>query len=454
LSSASVTERLVRFARESCARGLPAEVLHEANRLLINQLKASVGATEHPAIRILHDWATEGSSTGSAHVLWFGTAAPPGQAALVNGALFEVLDFNDTYIPCFMHAVSGVLPAVLAMAETGSCSGQELLTALALGIEIELACATILMPTGYFRGFIPGGITGAIGGAAASSLLGGLDDTAMRNAIGLAMNTGFGTYQSAGFMTLPCIMGMAARNGVSAYELAARGLDAPTAAFEGDKGMLSSYSDESSEKIESVLGSLGSTWRIHGQSYKTVPTETITHAPLECVFQILARSGGRLLRRMRFGVAAIVVKIADERMARFGTPSSELTAKFDLRYCAAAAWARGRFTLAEMRKAAYTDPKILELRSRIDLVSDSSFETFDGAALTVEFDDGSSESVRVPDFRGTPGNPMTDYELSQVLRNSAADILSSERIDAILEAAWGLGRARDVHELMSLLRSS
>jgi len=49
---------------------------------------------------------------------------------------------------------------------------------------------------------------------------------------------------------------------------------------------------------------------------------------------------------------------------------------------------------------------------------------------------------------------MTDDELSQVLRDSAADILSSERIDAILEAAWGLGRARDVHELMSLLRSS
>ncbi|HEY6455440.1 MAG TPA: MmgE/PrpD family protein [Steroidobacteraceae bacterium] len=454
MSPPSVTERLARFARDSWDRGIPDTVLHEANRLLINQLKASVGATEHPAIRILHDWAMAGRTSGLAHVLWLGTTASPGQVALVNGALFEVLDFNDTYIPCYMHAVSGVLPAALALAETSGCCGREMLTALALGIEIELACATILMPTAYFRGFVPGGITGAIGGAAACALLGGIDDIAMRNALGLAMNTGLGTYQSAGFMTLSYIMGMAAHNGVAAYELAARGFDAPRAAFEGDKGMLSSYSDESADRIESAVSSLGKTWRIHGQSYKTVPTETITHAPLECLWRIRERARGRIIRRLRFGVAAIVVKIADERMDRFGVPHSELTAKFDLRYCAAAAWQRGRFTLAEMREPAYRDPLILDLRSRIDLVADSSFQTFDGAALTAEFADGSIESVRIADFRGSPGNPLTDEELSQSLRVSAADVLPSTGIDAILNEAWSLGGARNVHKLMSLLRWS
>lgn len=451
MKPATVSERLVSFVREWSALGVPDNVLHEANRLLINQLKASVGATDHAAVRILHEWVLREELPARAHVLWFGTPTSPAQAAVVNGALFEVLDFNDTYIPCFMHAVSGVLPAVLATAEITGRNGHEVLTALALGVEVELACATILMPTGYYRGFVPGGITGAIGGAAACSLLGGLDDVGMRNAIGLAMNTGFGVYQSAGYMALPYIMGLVARNGVIAYELAARGLDAPRTVFEGDKGMLSSYSDESPSKIETVLATLGKTWRIHGQSYKTVPTETITHAPIELVLQILKRARGRTVRRMQFGVEAIVVKIANERMERFGVPDSELTAKFDLRHCAAAAWERGRFTLAEMREPAYTDPKILDLRSRIDLVADPSFKTFDGAALTVEFTDGSSESARVSDFRGTPGNPLTDDELSDVFRVSAADVLPQGRADAILEAAWALGRAPNIHALMSLL---
>jgi 2-methylcitrate dehydratase PrpD len=107
---------------------------------------------------------------------------------VVNGALFEVLDFNETYIPCFMHAVSGVLPSVLAEGEALGASGARVLEALALGIEAELAVASILMPTGYFRGFIPGGITGAIGGAVACAILGDAGDEVMRNAIGLAMN--------------------------------------------------------------------------------------------------------------------------------------------------------------------------------------------------------------------------------------------------------------------------
>ncbi len=448
----TVSERLVGFIRRQLAEGVPAHVRHDAARLLVNQLKASVGATDHPAVRILRDWALEGGGgRRDAGVVWFGDRTGAEQAAMINAALFEVLDFNETYIPTFQHAVSGVLPAALAVAERERMPGRDLLDALALGIEVELACAAILMPTGYFRGFVPGGITGAIGGAAACSILGGLDDTAMRNALGLAMNCGLGSYQSAGSMALPYIMGMTARNGLNAFTLARLGLDAPAAAFEGDKGMLSSYSDEPAEKIEPVLSTLGVTWRIGGQSYKTVPTETITHAPIECVLALLKRSDGREVQALRFGVAAIVVKIADERSQRFGAPRSDLEARFDLRHCVAAAWARGRFTLAEMREAAYTDPAILDLRSRVELVADAAHPTFDGASAQVRYTDGSTDSIVVENFLGTPGNPMCDAELSEVFRRSAEGLLPHGRADAILETAWALDGAADISALMSLL---
>ena len=451
-TSLSVSERLVAFMREWQARGAPAAAMHETTRLLINQLKASVGAVGNPAVDILHKWAVPGDgATGEARVFWYGTRTSAEQAAVVNGALFEVLDFNDTYIPCFMHAVSGVLPAALAAGEVGGQSGHDVVTALTLGIEAELAIATILMPTGYFRGFIPGGITGAVGGAAACGLLMGLNDQQLCNAIGTAMNSGFGTYQSAGFMTLPYVMGMVARAGLTSARLAALGFDAPRLAFEGDKGMFSAYSDESREKFESVLGSLGETWRLFGNTYKTVPTETITHGPIECVMAILQRAKGRQVNHMRFGVEAIVVKIANERAERWGTPGSELEARFDLRFCAAAAWLRGCFTLAEMQEPAYTDTAILALRDKIELVPDATHKTFDGASLEVFFTDGTSESVVVPAFRGTPGNPMTDDELSHLFRVSCGDLLPPGRPDAILEAAWGLSRAPDVRGLVSLL---
>ena len=449
--NASVSERLVRFAREWSARGVPEEAAHEAKRLLLNQLKASVAATDREAVRLLHEWARPSVPVAAgAHVLWYGTRTDPERAAVVNGALFEVLDFHDTYIPCFMHATSAVLPAVLAQAEVGGQSGAEAVAALTLGMEVELAVATMLMPTGYYRGYVPAGLTGGVGAAAACSLLAGLDEERMRNALGIAMCTAFGLYVSVGSMTLSYITGATARSGLTAFQLAERGFDAPPTAFEGDKGMFVTHTDEDAAKIEGVLESLGSTWRIHGQSYKTVPTETITHPAIECALELRARAGGREVKRMRFAVQPIVKEIVDERWERFGVPSTELTARFDLLFCAAAAWARGRFTLAEMQETAYTDPAILALRGRSELVPDPGRESFDGCSLTVEFADGSAETTSVDAFLGSPGRRMSDAQLSELFRTSAAELLAPGRADAILDATWDLDGAPGIDGLMSL----
>ena len=457
-SRLSVTERLVAFVRSQQAKGVPPPVLHETKRLILNQLKASVAATDVKVVRNLYAWAktTAPVGGGGAHALWFGEAMGLEQACMVNAALFEVLDFNDTYIPCFMHAVSGVLPAVLAEAESLASSGADTLTALALGIEVELACAAMLLPSAYFRGFIAGGITGAIGGAAACAILRGLDDTGLRDALGLAMNTGMGFYQTAGSDGFSYLMGAVARNGLTAADLASRGIGAPRLAFEGDRGMFTSYCDEPVEKIESVLGALGSdetglSWRLMGQTYKTVPTETITHGPIECVMALLARSNGRKPARLRFGVEAIVIKIADERTARFGAPSSELEAKFDLRHCAAAAWIRGRFTLAEMEAGAFTDPEIRDLHGRIDLFHDPRHKTFDGASLVVDYEDGSSDEINIPAFLGTPVNPMSDADLASLFKVYAGPLLPPGRPEAILQAVWSLDAAPTIAPFVSLL---
>ena len=450
--NSTVAERLVAFALEQARAGVPGDVSHEARRLLLNQLKASVGATEHEAVRILHDWSAATGGNGNATALWFGTRMEPGRAAMVNGALFEVLDFHDTYIPCFMHATSAVLPAVLAAAQAGGNSGAQVVDALAIGMEVEMACARLLMPTGYYRGFVPAGLVGGVGAATACSLLAGLDKDRMRNAIAIAMCTAFGTYESVGSMTLSYITGATAMAGLTAAQLAERGLDAPATAFEGDKGMRQSYSDEPAEKIAEILGSLGAPWCIHGQSYKSVPTETITHAPIECALELLKRAAGRQVERIRIMVEPIVVDICDERMERFGDPHSELTARFDLCFCVAAAWHRGRFTLDEMRKPAYTDPEILVLRSRIELVRDDSRESFDGCSMEVEFADGTRESTAIEAFLGSPGRRMSDEELAKIFAESASAMLPTGQAEKILQAVWDLEQAPDIDALMSLCR--
>ena len=143
------------------------------------------------------------------------------------------------------------------------------------------------------------------------------------------------------------------------------------------------------------------------------------------------------------------MKIADERAGRWGVPSTELEARFDLRHCAAAAWMRGRFTLAEMTAPAFTDPAIRDLRTRIDLVADSAQENFEGATLEIIYDDGSADNIAIPAFRGTPGNKLSDAELSELFRQSAAPTLGRTQIDAVLAATWSLDLAPDIAALMA-----
>jgi 2-methylcitrate dehydratase PrpD len=444
----TASETLARFLATGTARD---DVLHEAKRLLLNQLKASVGAQNHPAIRILHDWATEHGGTG-ASVHWYGTATTPQAAAMVNGALYEVLDFHDTYIPCFMHAVSAVLPAVLALAEARGASGRDLLIALALGVEAELAVATILMPTGYYRGGVPAGLTGGVGAAAACCVLARLDEARTTHALGIAMCTAFGLYASVGSMTLSYITGATARSGLSAFELAERGFTAPATAFEGDRGMFQALCDEDRAKIEPTLATLGRDWRLFGQTYKVIPTETITHGPVECVLAVLPRAAGRTVERMTFKVNPLVQSIADERRDRFGAPSSESEATFDLRHCAAAAWLRGRFTTAETAPDCYTDAAVLALRDRIDLIADDARPTFEGCSIDIAFTDGSREAHNVDHFLGTPGARVPDATLAQLFRDYAG-ALPPGRADTIIDTVWALDTMPDIRTLTHLLRT-
>lgn len=449
----AVSSQLYDFMAHWKKKGLPANACHEAKRLLLNQLKASVGASSSQAVKILHQGISEPlRNKPSAHVLWLGTKTTPEEASVINGALFEVLDFHDTYIPCYMHATSAVLPAVMALAEERESKGKDIIDALVLGIEVELAIASMLMPSAYFRGYVPAGLTGSVGAAAACCILTEASRKVTENALSIAMCTSFGLYVSVGSMTLPYITGATARSGLTSFYLAERGFDSALTAFEGDKGMFVTHSDEDPKKIRNIMSSLGQEWRIHGQTYKIVPTETITHGPIELVLELLERSKDREIQKIEFLVCPIVKEICDERMERFGEPNSELTARFDLCFCAAATWLRGKFTLSEMQKEAYSDQEILNLRKKIKLIPDQNRKTFEGCSATVHFTDGTKDYANIDAFLGTPENKVSDEKLSSLFRTYSKGLIHEKQVDLILESIWKLENAKNINELISLLK--
>ena len=445
----TVSQRLAAFAVDTMDRGVAPEVAHEAKRLLLNNLKASVGAMDHAAVAAVRGFvAGLGTARRPARVLWHGDVYASELAALVNSVQMEVLDFNETYIPTYVHTAAAVAPAVMAEAEARGRSGHDLLAALAVGIEVELAVSEMLMPSHYVRGFNPTATTGAVGAAAGCAVLAGRDVVQVANAMGIAMNTAGGLFEAIGSMGWPYSAANAARTGVMAARLAGSGLKTAPTTFEGEKGMFVAYSDEDPSKLPAVLDGLGDEWRMMRASYKRFQAETIDQAPLESVLTIRGRTqeprGDVTL--MRFSVEPVVAAVADERYRRFGSPQDDLQATFDLRYVMAAAWVLGRTGGDVYDEVHYRDPAILELRDRIEVVADPAI-TLDGAALEIEFSDGRREDVRIDAWQGSAANPMSDAQLSELFLKAAAGHIPRHRAEDVVDAVFAADTFSSVDRL-------
>jgi 2-methylcitrate dehydratase PrpD len=398
---------------------LPVEVDRQMKLLLLNGLGASVAAIGHPWVRLLDDWApTVAPGQPSASIMWRSRSTTIGEAALVNAAMMEILDYNETHLEAFVHPTAPVWPAVQAVAQEHGALLSESLKAAAIGIEAELLVATMLMPGHYERGFNPAVAAGAVGAAVGSGVVAGLDQERMTSAIGLAALGGGGPLEALGSIAHPLSIGRAARMGVEAVGHAACGLIGPGGAIEAPFGLLNTMSDPAPGLVESAFKGLGREWRILGPiAFKLFPTETITHASVQAILDLRSQtpvSSRPPLESLVLFVSPLVERVVTDRLASRDVPTNDLEARFDLTYCVAAAWVRGRLSLAEFAQDAIADAEILNVRGRISLVSDDELPMTAAKARAV-YGDGTSEEIRVAAFTGSPDMPLGVGQLVEKL---------------------------------------
>lgn len=455
----TVTERLAAFVVDQLQSGVPVPVLREAKRLLLNGLRASVGAHDQEAIRILRSWADASRPSGRlAHVAWSGTPATSEIVALVDAAQWFYLLLDECHLGSGTHPAGTAAGAALAEGERLGRSGREVLTALALGTEIHLVIASILMPKMRLdRGFAPI-VPGAIGAAVAASALNQLDRDQTTNALAVAMLNSVGLWEMSGTMASYYTFGEGARAGVVAAQLAAQGIDGPHTAFEGENGMLRAFSGESMDKVETTLAQLGERWHMLELSYQRYAGDTVTQAPLDCTLEIRKRVSDerrQKLDRLIFWVDPLTIDVAETRRRKFGRPRTPLQANSDPRYCIAAAWVAGRYTAAEKHEPFLTDEDVMSLRESIHMESQGGSLTsrqFQRARCRAEFSDGSVEEAEVDAFRGDFRNPMGDSDLEDLFRQAAGPWMGQDRIERIVEVVQSLEEIEDIRDVLEDVR--
>jgi 2-methylcitrate dehydratase PrpD len=456
------TEKIARFIVDTGYEDIPRDAVHKAKRTALDCVGAALAGISEPVSQAVTAYVTKLGGPAQASVFGAGVKASVPDAAMVNGSIAHALDYDDCGVK-IGHPSVLVLPAVLSLGEHLRASGQDVLTAYVVGLEIEgklalhadfkLMQARLNHQTWY----------GSIGAAAACAKLLRLDATKTRMALGIAANFACGLSANHGSMAGAMAAGNACRNGVIAALMAQEGVTANPNIIEAKNGFYDTLVGAGHYDAERMAESLGNPFYIEspGIGLKKYPSCYHTHRALDGVFQLIGEH-----RLSEKDIADVDVGTSERamRVLAFSEPETPYQAKYSMPYCIAAAVVDHQVTLDTFTAHKLEDRGIVAARKKVHLsfpdvpiwpgLADVGPDTeFVGNPVTICTTDGRSYNARVDVPRGDPALPLTDDELLAKYRDCGRSRLRSDDLERSVGWVLGLEKVADIGTLMAILRS-
>jgi 2-methylcitrate dehydratase PrpD len=434
-----VGEMLGRFVAEASWSDVASQV-HEAKRSLLNFFGTALGSANDPvvdtAIRVLRPF----SSGPTASIIGRPERLDVLSAPFVNAISANLLDFDDTHLRTIIHPTAPVAAPVLAVAEELNLSGQDVILAFILGVEIECRVGNAVSPGHYARGWHITSTCGVFGAAAACSKLLGLSGMQTANALGIAASQSSGIVENLPTAAKNVSVGSAARGGLFAALLAKEGYDAAPRAIEGPLGWARAMGDEPT--IQELTEGLGEQWEIAKNTYKPYPAGIVFHAVIDACLELRNKHGLSAEQ-----VASVEVRGHTLLLERGDRPvTSERDARVSIHHSVAVAILFGAAGVREFSQEMVESSSIVSLRSKVRAEVDPALPI--GAALViVHTRDGNTFEAKVTHPRGSLEAPLTDAELNDKVRECAQGTTDCD-VEQIIGAVWKLDAADRVAGLM------
>ncbi len=440
------TQDLAHFLTDTPAARIPNAVLHEGKRCFINYLAVALYAARDPSLDILLDVFKEEGGKPNATIIGAGRRTTLQNAALANGYLGHLEDYDDTHFPTVIHPSSPTLPAALAVGERLGSSGRDVLAASVLGMEACCRVGMAVHPYHYDEGWHITGTCGVFGAVGAAGRLLGLDTSHMVHALGVAGTQAAGVREVFGSMTKPFHPGRSAQSGVLAGLLAQRGFTSTTAILEGRRGFAAVLSAKSD--LSKATDALGERWELHMNGLKPYACGVVNHPLIDAMIAMRAKPGvtPQAVERVAAQVHPLVLELVNRQHPQVG-----LEGKFSYHHSMAVGLVDGGAFPAQYTDARVKDPVITALRDRISAAVDTSLAE-DQAVVTLTLKDGRSYTERVEHATGAPENPMTDARLNAKFRSLTADVLPKAQSEALLARLWAMDAVPDVREVIALTK--
>ena len=430
------TQRIARFATSIAANpdDLPAPVADICRDMMLNAAAAALAGAAHPDGIALARGLRAMGGNGRSTIIGMGQRTSPVYAALVNGTLVRLLDYDDNLFDSTAmgavqaHPTAAVFPAVMALGEMHGYAGNSVLAAFAVGCEITARLSAVPQIANA---------AGAVGAATASAMLFAPDGSTIANAVGLAASAAHSgiAYQSAGAAAISS--GHAAMHGVLAAITAAEALEASPA--------IDSISAD-------ALAGLGRQWHLldPGVTIRLYPCHSASHSVIDAVLGLLQlhRFEPNQVASAHVGVTAETLQCLSHHI-----PVDGWQARTSIGFIAAATLCHGQPLINYFSDAAVGDEGVRAVMERISVEATLPVSSLasNPAEVSVTLTDGQVLRHRVDHPRGTPAVPLDPEELEAKFLYCTRYILPADHIDEAIASFRGIAEIESVTGMASVL---
>ena len=445
-----ITETLACFVTESRASEIPDAVLVAAQNAVIDTVGVALAGTLEPVGGIALRWVRDLGARAQATVWGHDVASSAADAAFANGVFSHALDFDDTHPGTRGHSSATLVPAVMAAGEIVGATGEDVLAAYALGLEIAGKIGRAFGPGHIERGWHPTATVGTLAATAAAARLSGLDADGLRRAWGLAASQMSGLMRNFGTMTKPFHAGHAARSGVVAAWMAQHGATADEALLDGKGGVLDVYGGGNGEPMENVLARLGKSWELvePGNYVKRWPCCYSTHRAVGGLLALIEQHG---LQADEVTEVAVGFLPGTDTALVSRDPQTGLEGKFSIEYVAAALFVDRALKLETFTDAMLQRPQVRELMRKVRryrIADDKVYSGISGytdVAVTTPRGRFASRIDRVP---GSAAWPMMEPDRVAKFMDCATRVLGGKDAEQLLRLCERCRGLRDIRELL------
>jgi 2-methylcitrate dehydratase PrpD len=440
----SETRILATYLVDSDYDRLPADIVAEARRAVVNYVGCALGGCREPAVDTAIETFAPFFGPPTAGIVGRPERMDPLHAALMNGISSHVHDYDDTTPGNYSHPTSPVASALFAYASANRVSGRDFMHAFILGFEAESRVANAVYPAHYDVGWHMTGTAGVFGAATAIGRLLGLNVQQMVWAIGLAATQAAGLREMFGSMGKAFHPGRSAQNGYGAALLAAKGFTAGERGIEGPRGFAAVTASQ--YDLTKITRGLGVDFDLRVNTYKPFPCGIVNHPTIDGCIQLheAHRLATGSVKSVRLRVAPLVLDLCNQQNISRG-----LQGKFSVYHGAAVGLVRGKAGLGEYSDATVNDPEVRRVRERTTATGDDSL-TEDQARIEVDLADGRTISTFVAESLGNLKRPMSNDQLDAKFRDQAQDVLPATATESLLQQCWSIDSLDDVGAISGL----